>query len=42
MERVPAFARGMARQAVEDYARQQGLTVVDERVAQEARQRLGM
>jgi nucleotide-binding universal stress UspA family protein len=42
LERIPAFARGMARQAIEDYARQQGLTVVDEQVMLEARARMGM
>jgi nucleotide-binding universal stress UspA family protein len=40
LERVPPFARAMARQAIEDYARQQGQTVVDERVMQEARERM--
>jgi len=42
LERVPDFARGMARKAIEDYARQQGLEVVDEQVVQAARQRFGM
>lgn len=42
LERVPDFARAMARKAIEDYARQQGLEVVDERVVQEARNRFGM
>lgn len=42
LNRVPDFARGMARKAIEDHARQQGLEVVDERVVQEARQRFGM
>ncbi|MFQ5856642.1 MAG: universal stress protein, partial [Anaerolineae bacterium] len=42
LERVPDFARGMARNAIEDYARQQGLEVVDEQVVHETRQRFGM
>lgn len=42
LERVPAFARGMARKAIEDYARQRGLDTVDERAVDEARQRFGM
>jgi nucleotide-binding universal stress UspA family protein len=42
LERVPDFARGMARKGIEDYARQQGLEVVNEEVVQEARQRFGM
>lgn len=42
LERVPAFARGMARKAIEDFARRQGLDAVDERVVDEARQRFGM
>lgn len=42
LERVPDFARGMARRAIEDYARQRGLTLVDEEVVLEARRHLGM
>jgi nucleotide-binding universal stress UspA family protein len=42
LERVPEFARGMARKAIEGYARQQGLTLVDERVTREAREKIGM
>jgi len=42
LERVPDFARGMARKAIEDYAREQGLDVVDEQVVVEARKRFGM
>jgi len=42
LERVPNFARGMVRKAVEDYARERGLEVVDEEVMVEARKRFGM
>ena len=42
LARVPDFARGMAHKAIEDYARQQGLEVVDEQVVEEARKRFGM
>ncbi|MFQ5854847.1 MAG: universal stress protein [Anaerolineae bacterium] len=40
--RVPDFARGMARKAIEDYAREKGLKVVNEQVVVEARKRFGM
>lgn len=36
------IGRGLARQAIEDYTRQQGKTVVDEQIVSEARQRVGM
>lgn len=42
LARVPDFVRGVARRAIEDYARKRSLKVVDERVVQEARERLGM
>jgi nucleotide-binding universal stress UspA family protein len=42
LARVPDFVRGVARRAIEDYARKQKLKVVDERVVQEARERFGM
>ncbi|RME80050.1 MAG: hypothetical protein D6775_17080 [Caldilineae bacterium] len=42
LERVPDFARGMARKAIENYAREHGLEVVDENTVVEARQRFGM
>ena len=42
LERVPDFARGMARKAIEDYARAQGLEMVDEQVVLEARKRFGL
>ncbi|MFQ5595751.1 MAG: PCP reductase family protein, partial [Anaerolineae bacterium] len=42
LDRVPDFARGMARKAIEDYARQQGTEVVDDQLVQEARRRFGM
>ncbi|MBI2321323.1 MAG: universal stress protein [Chloroflexi bacterium] len=41
LERVPAFVRGMARRAVEDYARERGLAAVDEQTVQQARERFG-
>jgi hypothetical protein len=39
--RVPDFARGMARKAIEDYARQQGLDLVDEQTVCDAKKRFG-
>ncbi len=42
LERVPPFARGMARKAIEDYARRLGLQVVDEQVVDAARREFGM
>lgn len=42
LEHVPDFARGMARKAIEDYARQQGVEIVDDQLVQKARQRFGM
>ncbi len=42
LDRVPDFARGMARKAIEGYARQQGLEVVDEQTVVQARQQFGM
>jgi nucleotide-binding universal stress UspA family protein len=42
LERVPGFARGMARKAIEDYARERGLSTVDEQIMMEARQRFGL
>lgn len=41
LERVPAFARAMARRAIEEHARREGASVVDARVVREARARLG-
>jgi nucleotide-binding universal stress UspA family protein len=41
LERVPPFARGMARRAIEDHARGRGLAVVDDGVVDEARRQLG-
>ncbi|RME85867.1 MAG: hypothetical protein D6775_01655 [Caldilineae bacterium] len=40
--RVPDFARGMARKAIENYARERGLQVVDEQTVVDARQKFGM
>ena len=42
LERLPDFARGMAREAIEDYARQCGRSVVDEEVMGQARDKWGM
>ncbi len=42
LERVPDFARGMARKAIEGYARLQGLQVVDEQTVQAARTQFGL
>lgn len=41
-EHVPPFARGMARQAIEGYARQHGHAEVTEAVMAEARAKMGM
>lgn len=40
MERVPSFARGMARMAILRYAQEQGHTVITARIAEEATARL--
>ncbi|MEE9202041.1 MAG: universal stress protein, partial [Dehalococcoidia bacterium] len=40
--RVPPFARGMARKAIEDYARDRGLTEITVAVMVEAREHTGM
>lgn len=42
LERVPEFARGMARRAIEDYARERGLAHVDEQVVADARAHFGI
>lgn len=42
LERVPPFARGMARKAIEDYARKLGRHEVTAGLVDEAKQRLGM
>lgn len=42
LERVPEFARGMARRAIEDYARERELELVDEQLVAEARAHFGM
>jgi len=42
LERIPDFARGMARKAIEDFARQQGASAVDEQMVAEARSKFGM
>ena len=42
LQNVPPFARGMARQAIEDYAREHGYREVTPRVLAEARGKLGM
>jgi nucleotide-binding universal stress UspA family protein len=42
LENVPPFARGMARQAIEGYARQHGYAEVTEAVMAEARAKMGM
>lgn len=41
LERVPAFARTMARSAIEGHARREGASVVDAGVVRDARARLG-
>jgi hypothetical protein len=40
LNRVPTFVRSMVHQAIENYARQHGHTVVEVAVVQEARQQL--
>lgn len=42
LEHVPDFARPMARRAIEDYARERGLGLVDERLVTEAREHFGL
>lgn len=42
LARVPDFARGMARKAIEDYARQAGASEVDEALVAAAREKFGM
>ncbi len=42
LRRVPSFARGMAKQAVEEYARESGHREVTAQVLAEARQQMGM
>ncbi|MBI4296549.1 MAG: universal stress protein, partial [Chloroflexi bacterium] len=42
LENVPAFARAMARRAIEDYARRHGYTEVTPEVMTEAREKMGM
>ncbi|MBI3974474.1 MAG: universal stress protein [Chloroflexi bacterium] len=42
LQNVPPFARGMARQAIEDYARGQGYAAITPAVMSEARQKVGM
>lgn len=42
LERVPPFARGFARQMVEQYARKNGCPLVTAELLQEARRRMGM
>lgn len=42
LERVPAFVRPMARQAVEGFARERGYERITEAVVDEARSRIGM
>ncbi|MFQ5613101.1 MAG: universal stress protein [Anaerolineae bacterium] len=42
LEHVPPFARSFARKAIDDYARQRGLTEVTPVVMAEARERIGM
>lgn len=42
LERVPDFARGMARRAIEDYGRERGLELVDQQLVAEAREHFGM
>jgi len=42
LNRIPAFARGFARKAVEEYARKNGYPMVTREVLQEARRKMGM
>jgi hypothetical protein len=42
LENIPDFVRPMAKMGVEQYARSQGRTLVDEKILDEARQRFGM
>ncbi|MBI2936392.1 MAG: universal stress protein, partial [Chloroflexi bacterium] len=42
LQRVPLFARGMARNAIDDYARRHGYTEVTPQVMDEARGKMGM
>lgn len=42
VERIPGFVRSWAKKAIEEYAREHGYAVVDERVMDEAREKIGM
>lgn len=42
LNRIPAFVRGFARRAVEEYARKNGYPLVTAEVVQEARRQMGM
>ena len=42
MERVPEFARGMAKKAIEDFASEKGYSVVTEEIVDEVKKRFGM
>jgi hypothetical protein len=42
LQKVPSFARGMAKQAIEEYARANGYEEVTPEVLVKARERMGM
>lgn len=42
LERIPPFARAMARKSIEQHAREQGYTQIDERVMDQVRGQFGM
>ncbi|MBI4213398.1 MAG: universal stress protein, partial [Chloroflexi bacterium] len=42
LENIPSFARGMARQAIDEYARRHGYSQVTAEVMREAREEMGM
>ncbi|HLC25431.1 MAG TPA: PCP reductase family protein [bacterium] len=42
VERIPGFVRSWAKKAIEGYAKEHGYAVVDERVMDEAREKIGM
>ncbi|RMG62584.1 MAG: protochlorophyllide oxidoreductase [Calditrichaeota bacterium] len=42
LDKIPAFVRPMARKGIEQFARENGLTQVDEAVLEQVKDRFGM